>query len=146
MRKVAIIGVGQTKFGEQWEKSIKELAIEAGVKAIEDAKIEGKEIEAMYIGNMSGMFTSQEHLAALAADMAGLNPIPSTRCEAACASGSVAFRNAWLSILSGEHDVVLVAGAEKMTDVLGTEAINALMSAGDQEWDCLLYTSDAADE
>ncbi|MEM5867114.1 MAG: beta-ketoacyl synthase N-terminal-like domain-containing protein, partial [Candidatus Aenigmatarchaeota archaeon] len=135
MRKVAIIGVGQTKFGEEWTKSLRDLAIEAGIKAIEDAKIEGKEIEALYIGNMSGIFTSQEHLAALAADMAGLNPIPSIRCEAACASGSVAFRNAYLSILSGQHDIVMAAGAEKMTDIVDAGALNALMSAGDQEWE-----------
>ncbi|MBU5678967.1 MAG: thiolase domain-containing protein [Candidatus Aenigmatarchaeota archaeon] len=135
MRKIAIIGVGQTKFGEEWTKSLRDLAIEAGIKAIEDAKIEGKEIEALYIGNMSGIFTSQEHLAALAADMAGLNPIPSIRCEAACASGSVAFRNAYLSILSGQHDIVMAAGAEKMTDIVDAGALNALMSAGDQEWE-----------
>jgi acetyl-CoA C-acetyltransferase len=135
MKRVAVIGIGQTPFGEHWDKSIKHLALEAGIKAIEDAKIEGKDIEALYIGNMSGMFTSQEHLGALAADIAGLNPIPSTRCEAACASGAVAFKQAYLSIASGQYDIVMAAGAEKMTDIVSNSALNALMGAGDQEWE-----------
>jgi acetyl-CoA C-acetyltransferase len=136
MKRVAVVGIGQTKFDEHWDKSLRDLSTEAGILALQDAKIEGKDIQALYIGNMSaGKFIGQEHLAALAVDQAGLNPIPATRCEAACASGALAFRKAYLSILSGVHDVVMVGGAEKMTDLKGTDAIATLMGAGDQEWE-----------
>lgn len=136
MKRVAVIGAGYTKFGEHWDKSLRDLSTTAGVLALNDAKMEGKNIQALYIGNMSGgRFIGQEHLAALAVDQAGLNPIPATRCEGACASSAIAFRDAYLSILAGEHDIVMAAGAEKMTDIKGTDAIAALMGAGDQEWE-----------
>lgn len=134
--RVAVVGVGQTRFDEHWEKSLRDLSTEAGAIALRDAGIEGKEIQSLYIGNMSaGRFIGQEHLAALAADQAGLIPIPATRCEAACASSALAFRQAYFSILSGQYDIVMAAGAEKMTDLKGTDAIATLMGAGDQEWE-----------
>ncbi|MBI4044555.1 MAG: thiolase domain-containing protein [Candidatus Diapherotrites archaeon] len=134
MRSVSIIGVGRTKFGEHWGLSLRELVTEAALKSIEAAKIDGKEIQAVYGGCMaSGHFTGQEHIGALIADQLGLNPLPSTRLEAACASGGVALRNAYLSISSGEHDVVAVGGVEKMTEVDVGQAGFALGGAGDQE-------------
>lgn len=136
MTRVAVIGVGQTKCDEHWEKSLRDLSTEAGGLALRDAGLEGRDIQALYIGNMSaGRFIGQEHLAALTADHAGLIPIPATRCEAACASGALAFRKAYLAIKSGEYDIVVAAGAEKMTDIKGTSAISTLMGAGDQEWE-----------
>ncbi len=136
MRRVAVVGVGCTKMGEHWDKSLRDLSTEAGALALKDAQAEGKEIEALFIGNMSaGRFVGQEHLAALAAEQAGLTPIPATRCEAACASGALAFARACRSIQAGEHDIVVAAGAEKMTDLKGTDAISTLMGAGDQEWE-----------
>ena len=64
MRDVAIIGVSQTKFGELWDISFRDLISEAGLKAIEDANIEGADLEAMFVGNMSaGLFVQQEHIA-----------------------------------------------------------------------------------
>jgi len=136
MRNVTIIGVGQTKFDEHWDKSLRDLSTEAGIAAINDAGIEGKDVEALFIGNMSGgRFIGQEHLAALAADQTGLLPIPATRVEGACASGALAFRKAYLAIASGEYDIVVAAGAEKMTDIKGPNAIAALMGASDNEWE-----------
>ncbi len=136
MRDVAIIGYGQTKFGELWERSFRSLIVEAGVKAVEAAGIDGKDIDEMYVGNMSaGLFVGQEHIASLIAEHAGLNPIPSTRVEAACASGSLALRQAVLNVASGASDVVLVGGVEKMTDVV--DATSAISSASDQEWEAL---------
>jgi len=136
MKKVAVIGIGQTKFGEHWDKSLRDLSTEAGALAVHDANLNVKDIQAMYIGNMSaGRFVSQEHLSSLAADQSGLLPIPSTRCEAACASSALAFREAYLSILSGQYDIVVAAGAEKMTDIKGETAAAALMGAADQEWE-----------
>lgn len=136
MTRVAVIGAGYTKFDEHWGKSLRDLSTEAGALALKDAGLEGKDIQALYIGNMSaGRFIGQEHLAALTADHAGLTPIPATRCEAACASGALAFRKAYMAIKSGEYDIVVAAGAEKMTDIKGTSAISTLMGAGDQEWE-----------
>ncbi len=133
--KVAVIGLGLTKFGEHWEKGLRNLALEAGVKAVTDAKIEGKEIDAMFIGNMAaGRLTGQEHLGALVADQIGMN-IPATRVEAACASGGLALRQGLFSILSGQHNMVLVGGAEKMTDMSGDQVTTTLMGAADEEWE-----------
>jgi acetyl-CoA C-acetyltransferase len=136
MRRVAVIGIGITKFGEHWDKSLRDLALEAGIKAITDAKIEGEKIEAGYLGNMAaGNFAMQEHLGALLADQMGLNPIPAVKIEAACASGAVAFRQAYLAVKSGMYDIVVAGGVEKMTD-LDTETVSKILSAaGDQEWE-----------
>ncbi|MBI4052521.1 MAG: thiolase domain-containing protein [Candidatus Diapherotrites archaeon] len=134
MRSVSIIGVGLSKFGEQWDKSFRELVAEAGVKAIQDSGLEGREIQAVFGGTMaSGKFIGQEHIGALIADQLGLNPLPSTRMEAACASGGVALRNAFTAVASGMYDVVAVGGVEKMTEVSTEAAADALGGAGDQE-------------
>jgi acetyl-CoA C-acetyltransferase len=136
MRRVAVIGVGYTKFGEHWEKSLRSLSTEAGMLALDDAKLEGRSIQSLYVGNMSaGRFIGQEHMGALAVDQAGLNPIPATRTEGACASSALAFRAAMHDIMSGKNDIVMAAGSEKMTDLKGTDAIATLMGAGDQEWE-----------
>ena len=131
---VVIVGAGITKFGEHWAKSFRELIAEAGIKAIQSSGLSGQQIEAIYGGCMaSGRLIGQEHIGALIADQLGLNPIPSTRCEAACASGGVALRTAYLAIKSGLHSIVAVGGVEKMTE-LSTQAVSfALGGAGDQE-------------
>lgn len=136
MRDVAIIGVGFTKFGELWDVSFRQMMIEAGARALEDAKLDGKEIDAIYVGNMSaGQFIRQEHISALIADHAGLVPVPSTRVEGACASGALALRQAMITVASGINDFVVAAGIEKMTDVLSGVATGALATAADQEWE-----------
>jgi len=138
-RRVAIIGAAMTKFGEEWERGFRDLIAEAGVKAIEDAHMSGKEIDAIYGGTMAaGRLIGQEHITALIADYMGLNPIPATRVEAACASGGVALRTGFLAVASGFHDVVVVGGAEKMTDVSVGDAAVALGGAGDQEWELFM--------
>ncbi len=139
MRSVSIIGVGCTRFGERWDVSLRDMVREAGVTAIEDAKITGEKIDALFVGNMSaGRFIEQEHIGALIADCAGLSRlhIPSTRVEAACASGGLALRQAVLAVASGYHDIVIAAGVEKMTDVSSGTAADALAAAADREWEC----------
>ena len=136
MRSVSIIGAGMTKFGEHWDYSFRDLIVEAGVKAVTDAGVAGKDLQAIYGGCMaSGRFIGQEHIGALIADQLGLNPLPSTRLEAACASGSVALRAGYMAVASGMYDVVAVGGVEKMTEVSTEEAAIALGGAGDQEWE-----------
>ncbi|MEM0438147.1 MAG: thiolase domain-containing protein [Candidatus Micrarchaeia archaeon] len=138
MRRVAVVGVGMSKFGELWEKNLRDLVVEAGIAAIRDANIEGTEIQALYGGTMaSGRLIGQEHIAALIVDSMGLNPIPATRVEGACASGGLAFRNAYFAIASGAYNCVVVGGVEKMTDASTAETVTALGGAGDQEWELL---------
>lgn len=139
MRRVAVIGVGITKFGEHWDKGYRELVVEAGIKALEDANLQGSEISAAYIGTMAaGSLIDQEHVGALIADQIGLNPIPFTRVEAACASGGVALREGFMAVASGMHDFVVVGGVEKMTD-LDTAAVSRVLGgASDQEWELFL--------
>jgi len=139
MRRVAIIGCGMSKFGEHWDSSFRHLVVEAGLKAIEDAHVAGEKIDGGFIGTMaSGSFIGQEHIGALIADYMGLNPIPITRVEGACASGGLALRQGFLAVASGMHDVVVVGGVEKMTDIPGEMVGDVLGGAGDQEWELFL--------
>jgi len=136
MKKVAIIGAGMTKFGEHWTESFRDLIVKAGVKAMHDAGITARDLQAIYGGNMSGgSFVGQEHTASLIADEAGLAHISSTRVESACASGGSALRQGYLSVASGMHDLVVVGGVEKMTDVSTDIATDVLATAADQEWE-----------
>ncbi|MBP7147563.1 MAG: thiolase domain-containing protein [Acidobacteria bacterium] len=135
MREVAVIGVGMNRWGELWEKSHRDIWTEAALQAIADAGVD--RVDAMYVGCMSGgLFVGQEHLGALLADQLGMGPIPGTRVESACASGGLSFRQAYLAVASGAHDIVLATGVEKMTDVDGGAATYALSTAADQEYEC----------
>jgi acetyl-CoA C-acetyltransferase len=141
MRRVAIIGVGDTEFGELWDASFRDIGIKAGLAAVADANITADMIDALYVGNMSaGRFIEQEHIGALIADYAGLakSHIPATRVEAAGASGGLALRQGFMAVASGLHDIVVVGGAEKMTDVSDTESAVIQSSAADQEWETVL--------
>ncbi len=136
MRDVAIVGVGLTRFGERWNSGLKELMAEAGLAALEDASVSSRDVEMLYGGTMaSGKFVGQEHTAALMADQLGFSNIPAVRIENACASGGSALRQGYIAVASGIHDVVVVGGVEKMTDVTASEATTALGGAGDQEWE-----------
>jgi acetyl-CoA C-acetyltransferase len=142
MRDVAIIGSYTTKFGEMWERSFRDIVVEAGVGALEDAGVGGESIDSMFVGNMSGgQFVEQEHIGALIADYSGLAAglhVPSTRVEAACASGGLAFRQGIQSVASGYNDIVVAAGVEKMTDVSSVGASSALAAAADREWEGMM--------
>ncbi|MFW9802531.1 MAG: thiolase domain-containing protein [Candidatus Thorarchaeota archaeon] len=134
--RVAIVGVGLSQFGELWEQSIRDITLEAAMVAIFDSGVRGADIGAVCIGNMSaGRFTGQEHLGALAVDAGGLGGVPAYSVEAACASGGAAVRQAYMAIRSGEHEVMMVLGTEKMSDVNQTEAMNTISVAGDWEWE-----------
>jgi acetyl-CoA C-acetyltransferase len=134
MRDVAVIGVGMTKWGELWEKSLRTIFVETALLALDDAGVD--RIDSMYVGSMSsGIFVGQEHIASMLADYLGQAPVPSTRVETACASGGLALRLGFMEVASGMSDVVLVSGIEKMTDVNGYEATYALGTAADQEYE-----------
>jgi len=132
MREVAVIGTGMTQFGELWNKSIKDIFVEASQKAIDDAGVD--HIDSIYVGAMSsGLFVGQEHLGAVMADYLGMAPVPATRVESACASGGMSFRQAYLDVASGNSEIVLAGGVEKMND--GADVTAALATAADQEYE-----------
>jgi len=143
-RDVAIIGIGQTKFGEDWDLSFRALGIQAGIKAIVDSGIESKNLDSVYIGNMSaGLFMDQEHIASMIIEEVGLTNrhIPATRVEAADASGSLALRQAIFDIASGHSNIVMVGGAEKVTDVTSDIASDFIMAGADRAWEGLFGAS-----
>ncbi len=117
MRRVAVIGVGVTKFGKH-DCTSGELFAQAAVDAITDAEIAPSAIQALYYGNVTGGEGERQlHSGPLAASLLGLPTIPTTRFENACATSHAAFRHAVLEIASGVSDVVLVGGAERILHV-----------------------------
>ncbi len=134
--RVAIIGIGQTAFGEQWDRSIRRITLTAATACLADSGVSGDDIDGLYVSNTStSSFIQQEHQAAMAADSGGLLPIASTEVEAACASGGVAVRHGYMAVKSGEHKVVMVVGCEKMSDISEAAIADTLMSAADREWE-----------
>lgn len=111
MTDVSVIGVGMIPFGKHTATSLTDLAWPAVKAAVKDAGIEPKAIEAAYCGTVfGGMMSGQRILARI-----GLTGIPITNIENACSSSSTAFRQAVMAIGSGQHDIVLVIGVEKLT-------------------------------
>ena len=122
MEKIGIIGVGATKFGELWKQGLRDLLAESQLKALEDSGLNERDINMIVTGNMcSSDFSGQNHLGIMAAEILNIK-VPSIKVEAACASGSVALRQGIQAIKSGEADIVMVNGVEKMTDVQTRQA------------------------
>lgn len=117
MRKVVVAGVGQTAFGKFFHRSVRSLAEEALQKVVSDAAISESEIETVYFANaLSGLVTGQETIRGqVALRYTQLMGRPIVNVDNACASGSSAFRLAWLSVASGQVDIALAIGAEKLT-------------------------------
>lgn len=109
--KVAIVGMGCTKFGERWDSSPEDMLIEAAYEAYEDAGIEPADIQAAWVGTLR----SGESGVTIA-DPLKLRNIPITRVESFCATGHEALRNAAFGVASGMYDVVLAIGFEKLKD------------------------------
>ncbi len=127
--KIQVKGVGLTNFGELWDKSLLDLALEASEDAIKDAGIDKNKIDAVFVGNMFiGKIAGQDHLGPVVTSSLGLN-CASFRIEGACASGGLAVHLAIQGILAGTYQNVLVVGAEKMTDAPSSQITWALMGA-----------------
>ena len=144
---VFVIGAGETKYGELWEKSLRDLAVEAGLKAIENAGIYSRDVQILYGSNsLAGIINGQENIGSLIADFAGIasGNIPAIRIEASSASGGAAVREAYLAIKSGEYDVAVVGGVEKMTDIFGNEVLDMMSSLLDREWEAFFGATPAA--
>jgi len=136
LRQVSIVGIGQTEAGEHWERSLRDLAVDAIAAAMRDARLE--RADALFVGNMlSGELVGQRHLGTLVADWAGLGGIEATRVEAADASGAAAMRMGYLAVASGLLDVVLVCGVEKVTDADADQVHAAWGTGMDAEYEGL---------
>ncbi len=134
MREVCVVGVGMSEWGEVWRASIRDLFVDAAMNAIKSAGVD--HLDSLYVGCMSGgLFVGQEHIGALMADYLGMPGLPAVRVESACASGGMAFRQAFIEVASGMSDIVMASGVEKMTDCSGDEATAALAAAADQEYE-----------
>jgi acetyl-CoA C-acetyltransferase len=123
-----------SKFGAFPGKSSRDLFVDAfqEMRTSVDKGLDPKDIEAFYLGNFSGdLFEGQAHLAPILANWVGLSPIPAVRLEGACASSSVALRDAIMAIASGMYDMVLVAGVEKMSDLPIEKVTDTLATAAD---------------
>lgn len=115
MRKVAVAGVGMTKFGPT-DKSLVELFADAAFEAVHNSNIKMQDIQSLFVGNCLGDFAEgQANIAGFLASELGLPPgTPATRFEGACATATMAIRNAYLWVASGFYDTVLVGGVEKI--------------------------------
>lgn len=134
MRQIAILGIGQTKVDEHWDKSLRDLGGEAVFAALQDANLE--KVDALFVGNMlSPMIDRQNQLGALLADWIGLWGHEAVKVEAACGSGAAALRAGMIAVASGEIESALVIGVEKMTDMAGHDVTAALASAADADYE-----------
>ncbi|MBP1697323.1 MAG: acetyl-CoA acetyltransferase, partial [Deltaproteobacteria bacterium] len=108
--RVAIVGMGCTKFGERWDMGVEDLLVEAAYEAFEDAGIEPKDIQAAWLGTVFSGVT------AITLSPLGLQYIPMTRVENMCATGTEAVRAASYAVAAGACDIALAVGVEKLKD------------------------------
>ncbi len=118
MRKVAVVGVGETKFSGAQKKTNVELFAEAAMDAINEASLKPKDIQALFVGNaLAGFEEGQQMVQSFIADNIGAFNITANRYEGACASASVAIRDAFMWVASGFYDIVLAGGTERVASM-----------------------------
>ena len=139
MRKVAVIGVGQTKYGDHPNLGAGELFAQAFTDAVADADkgFDTKLIQEAYVGTLGVGGGQLGNFAAAIGEAAKITGVPITRVENACASSGFAFRSAFLAIASGVCDIALAAGVEKMRDLPPDRLRYWLGVSGDTEWERL---------
>src|SRR2546425_1263483 len=135
MRRVAVIGVGVTKFGLH-DRTSAELFADAAGDALTDAGIPASAVQALCYGNVVGGETEHQlHTGPQAASVLGIPSVPTTRFETACASSHAAFRHAVMEISAGVSDVVMVGGAERVLNVSTAESTEYFAYASDAVWE-----------
>jgi acetyl-CoA C-acetyltransferase len=134
LRDVAIVGIGHSKFGRRADVGVAELAFESIKGAMEDSGVQKKEIQNVTLGSAGGWY--EETLpAVLVNEYAGFEDVGTMRVEAACASGSAAIRSAYLSVASGEAEVAMAVGVEKMTEVDTLTSMELMGRSGSYLWE-----------
>jgi acetyl-CoA C-acetyltransferase len=132
--RVAVVGIGHSRFGRRTDVNIGELAFESIKQAIDDAGVERRDIGNVVVGSAGGWY--EESLpAVVVGEYAGLSGAGTMRVEAACASGSAAVKAAYNSILSGETEVAMAVGVEKMTEVDSPTSVELIGRAGSYTWE-----------
>lgn len=116
MREVHVVGVGMTKFGKYVDRALATAGRDAVLEALRDAGCPRGDVEAAFVGTVFGGSGIGQRIA----KHTGMSRMPITNVENACASGSTAFREGVLAVASGQYDVVLVAGADKLSSGNGT--------------------------
>ncbi|HXX90182.1 MAG TPA: acetyl-CoA acetyltransferase [Acidimicrobiales bacterium] len=123
--RVAIVGMGCTRFGEHWDKSLDDLIVEASVEAFGSAGVTKDDVDAYWFG------TAQSGMSGITlARPLQLDGKPVTRVENYCTTGSEALRAAAYAVASGAYDMAMAVGAEKVKDS-GYQGLNAAAAPGD---------------
>jgi acetyl-CoA C-acetyltransferase len=136
VRKVAVVGVGNSKFGVRNDVTISELAFEAVKPSLQDAGLAAKDIEYVALGSVGAGAWYEELLpAVVVSEYCGMTGAGLVRCEAACASGSAAFFTAYSAIASGQADVAMALGAEKMREIDNATSMEWIGRAGYYLWE-----------
>ncbi len=136
MRDVSVIGIGQIRVSEYWERSLRQLAHDAVKAALEDAGVE--RVDALVVGNtLAPLLAGQGHLGALIADFVGLRGVEAVHVDAADASGAAAFRWGYMAVAGGLADVVVVVGVEQMSERTVEEVHEAHATVLDQEFEAV---------
>ncbi len=133
-RNVAIIGVGHSSFGVRNDVNIAELAWESIRDAMNDAGVDQRDIDFFVVANV-GAWSSEPLPAVVLGEYSGLSPKGTVRVEAACASGSAAIKVGYEAVASGEADIVLVVGVEKMNESPTPTVVEFIGRAGNYFWE-----------
>jgi acetyl-CoA C-acetyltransferase len=134
MEKIAIIGVGQSKFVRGYPGSIRELAFEGFKEALEDAQIPVKDIGASIVCS-APEYDKQRSPSGVFAEYLGLTPQPTFYLESLCSSTSMGLRMAYSLIKSGLHDIVAVVGFQKMSEISSAESQERMGRGADIQWE-----------
>jgi len=134
MAKVAIIGVGQSKFVRGYPGSIRELAFEAFKEAVQDAKITSKDIDASIFCS-APEYDKQRSPAGVLAEYLGLTPQPTFYLETVCSSSSTGLKVAYSMVKAGLHDSVCVLGFQKMSEITSAESQERMGRGADIQWE-----------
>ena len=136
MRKVAVIGVGNSKFGIRNDVNVSELAFEAVKPSLEEAHLAAKDVPFVAVGSTGAGAWYEELLpAVVVSEYCGLTGAGLMRVEAACASGSAAFFAAYSAVASGHVDVAMALGVEKMREIDTATAMEWIGRAGYYLWE-----------
>ena len=132
MRDVAVIGIGMIQFGRRDEDSLMDMFSWAALKALDDAGLGDKSVDAVYVGNMgAGFIQHQSAIASTLVDRLSLLPAAAETVENGPASGGSAVKNGLLAVASGYYDIVLVVGDRPVPQELMDEAVNDIKFADD---------------
>ena len=131
---MAVVGYGHSKFGVRNDVNMAELAYEAIKEALETANLEPKDIEHVTVANAGG-WSSEPLPAVVVAEYAGLTDKPLHRVEAACASGSSAVATAYMAVASGQADIAMAVGLEKMNESPTPTVVELIGRAGNYFWE-----------